>query len=43
MDKAGYAIAAIVIDEIGNQVNITASASTSSGHLLMRMMMLLLL
>lgn len=34
--------ATIVVDEIGNQVNITASASTSSGHLLMRMRKLLL-
>lgn len=36
------ATAVIIIDEIGNQVNITASASTSSGHLLMMMLMLML-
>lgn len=35
VDKA--AATTIVVDEIGNQVDITASASTSSGHLLMPM------
>lgn len=32
----------VIIDEIGNQVDITASASTSSGHLLMMMLMLMM-
>lgn len=41
MDTAATAV--IIVDEIGNQVNITASASTSSGHLLMMMMLMLLL
>lgn len=35
---AAPAVVAIVIDEIGNQVDITANASTSSGHLLMMML-----
>lgn len=37
------AAATIVIDEIGNQVDITASASTSSGHLLLMMMVMILI
>lgn len=37
------AAATIVIDEIGYQVDITASASTSSGHLLLMMMVMILI
>lgn len=40
---AATAAATIVIDEIGNQVDITASASTSSGHLLLMMMVMILI
>lgn len=44
MDAGAWGPAtAIVVDEIGNQANITASASTSSGHLLLMMMQMKLL
>lgn len=42
MDAGAGPATAVVVNEIGNQVNITASASTSSGHLLLMMQMKLL-
>lgn len=40
MDAGAGPATAVVVNEIGNQVNITASASTSSGHLLLMMLMM---